>query len=417
MTPRVAPRRWRACLTLTVLLLAAWMPDWAAAQDWSLRARVGQTLSFETNRTLEDDAEPSFGSTTALSINGIYETERARWDLGSNLRFRFFTNDDDVDVFSPNVRLNGRYALTSTASVTPFLRFRRNNQSFNALLFIEDPGDPTAGIGGDGDGGTGGATSVITDADATRTDIDFGSGLTFGLTPRTQLGFDASGSLRRFSDDAETLENSTAARFQTTVTQRLTQRTALNFGSGVTLISIDDAESTSAFAFTNTVGVERQVSERLAIAASGGATFTRRTEDDLATGGSETETAITGSGGLSLDYREGDTRFSLNVSQAVEPGDEGDVDVFTRLRLGFSQPLTLRNTISVTGAVARSTSAFEDGGEDTDVVASISPQLSWRINQDWRANLRYTFEVGTDDDSTNISNGVFVSVSRPLVLY
>ncbi|MEL6198147.1 MAG: hypothetical protein AAFT19_09885, partial [Pseudomonadota bacterium] len=76
-----------------------------------------------------------------------------------------------------------------------------------------------------------------------------------------------------------------------------------------------------------------------------------------------------------------------------------------------------RNTISVTGAVARSTSAFEDGGEDTDVVASISPQLSWRINQDWRANLRYTFEVGTDDDSTNISNGVFVSVSRPLVLY
>lgn len=416
MTQETRLRRWRAPRVMLAVLVALTGAGHAGAQDWSLSSRIGETLSFESNRSLDEDSEESFGSTTTLNLRGGLETDRALWNLNTDLRFRFFTNDDDVDLFSPNVRLNGRVD-GNTWELAPRLSFRRNNQSFSSLLQIADDGGD---IGGGGDGGTGESTGVIDDAEATRTDFQVGSDLSLFLSQTSSLNFDLNFEMVRFSEEDDDLEDSTQLELTTQLSRQLTQRTGLFVRGGVSFFTIDDVEDTTAINFDSQLGVSRQVSPRLTVSASGGASITFRDEDDPVFG-SGSDTSVNGSGSLNISYLEGDTRFSLGLTQTVEPGDDGEIDNTTRVFAGLSQPLTTRNTFSVTGSVARTSPSFSEDDDDDDaenrLFASISPQLSFKLTNDWDANLRYTFSIGSDDDSTEFSNGVFLSVSRPLILY
>ncbi|MEL7346466.1 MAG: hypothetical protein AAFS07_08185 [Pseudomonadota bacterium] len=401
------------------MLLALAVVGDAGATEWSLGGRISQALSFETNRNLDEDGDPSFGATTTLNLVGGLTTDRASWTARSNLRFRFFTGDDEVDLFSPNVRVNGR-VNGQTWQLNPFLRYRRNNVSFNDLLLIEGDDDIGDGdIGDDGDGGTGDSSAIIVDADATRTDVNLGSGLSLALSPRNSVAFSGSYALRRFSDDANDLEASDTFRFSGQVSRQVTPRTGLFVSGGLAYFQIDDVEETTSFSFSSTVGISRRVSERLAISASGGASVTSRNEDNPTPGDDDDDdTSVNGSGRFSIEYLEGDTRFTLGLSQSVSPSSDGDIRNRLRLRLGLRQPLDQTKTFSVVGAVTRSSDAFDDdGGGSGRIVGSISPQISYSVSEAWRANLRYTFRFGSDDDDSAISNGVFVTVSRPLSLY
>ncbi|MEM6487476.1 MAG: hypothetical protein AAF677_04275 [Pseudomonadota bacterium] len=388
----------------------------AAAQRWSLDARFSQTLSAETNRDLDTDGnDPSFGSTTVLGTRIGYETPRARWSLGSSIAIRAFTggdDDDDLDVVSPTVGASmslfgRRWSLANSLS------FSRQNATFTQLgdgISLEESDIP------DGLGADTGDTAVLEDGDATRTAVSFGSSTTFTLTPRNSISFGANLGIVRFSEEADTLEDSNTYSTSATFTHRVSQRTALTLGSSISRSTVDDLESTVSTGGSVTVGFQRTVSPRLEIAGNGGVTITRIGEDQP-NGFRDTSTTVSGTGSFGVLYREGETAFNLSLAQSVRPDADGDISNVTSLSAGFTTPLTSTQSVSVTGGLSRSSTVSSGDGSETDLVAEIGPTYSLRLTDDWSASLGYRLRFGNDDNGSAVSNGVFLSVSRPLQLF
>ncbi|MEM6972808.1 MAG: hypothetical protein AAF577_08380 [Pseudomonadota bacterium] len=443
-SPRTAgrphARRGAAARLLAFALVGATaLPATATAQDWSLTGRFAQGFSAETNRTLDNEGDDtSFGSTTTLGLEAAYLTPRTRWGLSTGVALRAFTggdSDEDVDIASP--RLNGSVAhvgigwrLTGNAS------FRRSNTSFNSIAdaveFPIDPGggdgggdggggdgggDAGGGDGGGGDGGGGIGTDIVSDEDATRTDISFATGLTLNLTQLDTVSFNFGSSIVRFSENDADLEPSTSFFGGANFSRRLTQRTSLNTGLSLRQFQIDDERNTSSIGFTAQAGISRQVSPRMSASFSAGATLSRIERDAFGILPAETTTTISPSGTASITYQEGETRIGLSLTQAVTPDSDGDINDRTSIGFRFSQPINRTQSVSLSSGLSRSSSTDGDGDSGTDIGFEVSPSYSIRLTEDWQASVSYRFRLGNDDNGTAISNGVFLNVSRPLVLY
>ncbi|MEM9780997.1 MAG: hypothetical protein AAF899_00835 [Pseudomonadota bacterium] len=418
----------------------------AAAQDWQVTGRLSQELSAETNRGLDSDPEASVGSTTTLSLTAGLDTPRTRWTLGSSVSLRAFTGaeeDDDVDVVSP--AFNAGVAHRGIGwDLGGSFSFRRSNTSFNTLVSAVDfgdvgggdvggdPGDTggdtgdiggdtggdvggDAGAGGDTGGGDGVGTDLVTDRDATRTDISVGGRLSLNLTRRDTVAMDIGTAVVRFSEDDTSLEPSTSFSLGSTFSRRVSALTTLSGTLSGRRILIDDEENTRSTGITARLGVSRQMSPRLTASFSGGATVSLITQDETAASGAEESVTVSPSTTGSITYLEGDTRIGLSLSQAVSPSSDGDITDRTSISASFSQPINRTQSFNVATGFSRSSST--DGDGETTLGFEIAPSYSIAVTQDWNASIAYRFRLGSDEDETTTSNGVFLSVSRPLRLY
>jgi hypothetical protein len=304
----------RALLMLAGLAVVAAGPS-ATAQVWSLGGDVSQRFEIDTNRALRDDSEGViFGSISDLDLVLGLETHRADWQLKTGARARAFAGPGDTENLT---RIDPKFAFSGGYGG------RRIAASFNFDFDIRPVSFTEFDEEGDID-----ADGIARDADAIRTVLSAGAGLTFTLDPRNTLSFTGSGRIERFSEGNDRLEPSSSASFGLSWNRRVSPRTSLSLSSSVQAFRADDLENTRFLSGSVTAGVQRSVTRRLSFGGSAGVSITRRSTDTLSpfgTLGRTTTTSVGGVGSLNLSYLLPRTSVVLSASQNVSPSSEGEL--------------------------------------------------------------------------------------------
>ncbi|MGF1445286.1 MAG: hypothetical protein ACFBRM_03700 [Pikeienuella sp.] len=395
----------------SVLCLCTWP---ALAVDWGLSGTASQRFSANFNPRLETDGEGgAYGSSTVVRALLSADTKRARWRLRSEARLSVFggpANDDDLD--RPSPRLDGEVRLVGKRSVLGArFGFRRTSTSFlNLNPGIFDPlfDDDVDEIVIDPD-------DLFVEEDATETRLNLGGNYSFQVTKLDRLSLAVSGGIRRFSNDNDSLTDT--SRFSgSAVWQRQLNASSfalLNFGAG-RFLSDNDRE-TETTSYNTGVGYGFSLSKSFSAQVDLGVSYSTTREQELQADGSRVprnDVNVAFAGGASATYRrDEDTRFSIFARQEVRPDTTtgGARNVFS-LGGAVDQRLTEATRFNL-----RARHAVRDGDDgDLEQSFSLSPQLRYNFAPDWSASLGYTLRLNSDEDGLGIGNRVFVGVSRNL---
>lgn len=232
------------------------------------------------------------------------------------------------------------------------------------------------------------------------------------LDPRDSLSLGLNARRRDFVDDVEGLEPSTTFGGTAGFSRSLDTRSSLSLnGSARQFISDGDTEDTTSLSLS--LGGSRQLSPDLDARASLGPSLTLRDGDDP-------EIGVVGS--LGVTWRaSADTQLTASLTQDVDQGGDGETASITRLRFGVSHTLDARSRLAASFGLTARTEVFaadraQIAGEDNaDQILLFSPSYNYAVTQDWSVGLGYNLRI-ENGDSAEVSNGVFLRVSRGLSL-
>ena len=397
----------RALLMLAGLAAIAAGPS-ALAQVWSLGGGASQRFEIDTNRALREDSDGViFGSISDLDLVLGLETHRADWQLRTGARARAFAGPGDTENLT---RIDPKFAFSGGYGD------RRISASFNFDFDIRPVSFTEFDEEGDID-----ADGIARDADAIRTILSAGAGLTLTLDPRNTLSFSGSGRIERFSEGNDRLEPSSSANFGLSWNRRVSPRTSLSLSSSVQAFRADDLEDTRFLSGSVSAGVQRSVTRRLSFGGSAGVSVTRRSTDTFSpfgTLGRTTTTSVGGVGSLNLSYDLPRTAVVLSASQNVSPSSEGELQNRTAANFSVNHRIDRRQTVSFKSGVSlRLGIDGEETRDDGSTFFQLTPAYSYRMTQDWSANLSYRFRMRNDESGTGISNAVIFGITRDLAIF
>jgi len=412
---------------LLIALATAW-PGTTRPAEWSLDASLSQTFEVAQNPGLDFEDDPDsdgveFGTITQLGLTLGARTPRTIWSLGTGGNLRFFTgqegdrNEDDINGFRPNLSGQMTYA-GPTYSISNRAGVAVTSTAFDELRFIplevapEDlpPDLPTDIVG----------TLAQVDREVDRISFNGGSTLSLSLSPRNTASIGISYSGQRFSDSVQGFSNSDNFGSTLTFERQLSPSSSGGFTLSVLRFSSEDNEAPDTQKGVN-VGLRANYNTRIGpdsrIGASLGASYTDETEERFPSGirVREEDQTIGATGRLSIGLKYPRTSFDFSLLQDVRPSTTGQTrnvtgvnavlrhELMQNLRLSFAARYTLETDIGF--------------GGDPEHFLSVGPALIYRLDQDWRAQLGYTFRARDEVGGSAISNSVGLTLSRDFNLF
>ncbi len=370
----MAEARGALAVATAAALVVTGSSAWAQSLGLSLDGEVGAT--FGINKDGDYDLSGDF----VLRGETATRSQRAFFELGFSTTYE--SVGDTFEPFNPSVLLGfEQTAKRSTFGVDA--RYSVDPVSFtditDDLIFIDSTG--------------------------LRTELSFGADFSHQLSRLTSVGLSASYTDVDFTDTSPDLIPSRTFELDASLTRELTQRTSVTAELGYSDFESDDIGSTRSKTVTATGSVAHQATELLSFDGSLGV---GRTETDNTVSGSSSDTNLEAS--LDVTYALQSSTLTAGLSQTIEPGSEGSVELTSRADVGYSRDLTHNSGISLAAALTRRSGLAGGASESAfEFDATYDRALTRVLN----GSLGYEF---TKTDGSDADHRVTVSVTRSFQL-
>jgi len=344
-------------------------------------------MEFDDNYELAEDSPGHVvGSVTSLSTAIAAKARTYSLELNGRVGIRKYAGPgatSDLDGVDPYISLG----FTKGSKLTDYTlstSFRR--QDATAAEF-DDTG--------------------VTNVNGDRLTFHTNAGVVHQVDRLNSLIFSADATIVDFTEDAASLTPYFDANMSLGWKRMIAPRTHATIKGSVGYYNADDAVDTESWIFGASFGLNHRVNRRLTVSGGVGVNHVR-TERMT---GDENNTGI--SGNLNVDYKRKHTTVYFSLSQAFEPGSEGEIENRTRAQVGVSHKINSKSAVSMNASYGISDPV--GGNSDTRQSVSLSPLFTYMPAPHWETSLGYTFRY-IDDDETAHSHKVFFSVSRDFTL-
>ncbi len=360
-----------------------------SAVDWSVLARLTETLEVDSNRRLRQGEEGlEARGIVGLNLTVAGRTKRSRFQVRTGLDAGRSTDNDisNLNRLDPNIAATMVF-LGKRFSVNADLTARSQATSVSEL---EDSG--------------------ITNLNSTRLDASASVGVTWRATERDSLTLTTSAQFVDFSRTVGTLTPSKTFGVTLGWARQATKTTTYTMSTSFRHFEADGASGRTSRTVNAQAGIQHRRTSRHSLGGSAGLSFV---SSDLANGDSSTQIGFVGGG--SFDYKLEGFTAGLDVNQSVQPSSDGELNSFTSLSgdvayrinslqsLGFRISYTRRSDIS--------------GGGDVLQFVSLGPTYNYSLTKDSSLSLGYRFRL-RDDVASDLVAGhqVMLTLAHDLTL-
>lgn len=359
------------------------------AIDWSVLARLRETVELDSNRRLEDDSNFSALGTVGLDfvIGGVGKRGNFTVNTGFTVGRSTDSGSDNLNRIDPNVNFTGRYRLSPLLSFVTSLNARTASTS---VTEIEDSGE--------------------VDINATRFDLGGSAGFSLAATKRDSLSLSATAQIVDFSNSVGSFTPSQTFGLNASWSRRATETTTYSFSGGFRQFDADGANGNSSRTFRLTAGINHRRTPRHTLGGTFGMT---QVSTDRSDGTSTNDVGFVGAG--TFGYQLDDLSAGLNFNQALQPSSDGELDLFSRLSGNLSYRVNSLQSLGVTLNYVRRSDI--SGGGDVLQFLTLGPNYNYALTEDTSLRLGYQFRVGdSDTDGFRTSHRVTLSLSHDLTL-
>ena len=368
-----------------------YQPVFGPAIDWSILARISESLTLSTNRQLDgvsDDLEAQDTVSVGLTVAGV--GKRTQFSLATGFAAGRATDGDanNLDRFDPN--------LSATAV------FLRKGYSVNVSASGRTRPTSVSELEEDGDGDT------ITDT--TRIDASASVGVSWQPTKRDSMSVGTSVQIVDFSRTVGTLTPSRSVSVSASWSREVTRTTSLSLSSSVRQFDAEGANGSDSRSANIQFGIRHERTSRHSLGGSAGISLVSTEQQN---GGTSTQMGFVGSG--SFSYTGAEITANLSLNQSIRPSSDGDLNAFTSL--GGSLGYSINQLENLSFGLSYSRRSDISGGGDVLQVLSLGPSYSYSLTQNSSLSLRYQFRV-RDDETNGFETGhqLMLTLSHGLTL-
>ncbi len=357
-----------------------------ARADWRLAGAFSETVETVTDRELEGEDAPAFGSTTALRLSLAAQDPTMVWSFEAGLTGSKFVGPGAQGDFN---RIDPAFATSFSR------RGSRLTLGFDASLDIE----PTSSTQIEDTG--------VTDEDVTQITATSLVSLGYALSDRERATLSFDTQVIEFDEDTS-LTPTRRAGVNLTFRRRETQRLTGTARTGASYLISDNEDDTRTTSGNVAFGADYQATPRLDVRGSLGPSFRYITSSNDASA-----LDFSANGDFSLNWRpDNATSFALRLGQAFETSSDGDLESVGRFNLNAVQSLSSDTTASFGLNYVRRQSGGNLASIDADrEVINATPTLAYAIDHAWRATAGYALTLSRDEGEDAISNRLFFTLS------
>lgn len=393
---RKPPGAWRA---LRSWMLAALGLAGAAAPlhagDWVITGEASERLEASTDRRLEGDDAPLYGSITEFNVNAELRAPRHVLTLQSGIEASRFVGPGDDDGLN---RVDPNFAAS----------FEMIGQRWNNVVSASVDLQPTAVSQVE--------TTGVTEENVTQLSGEFSNAFTYTLDPRNRVSLGTSVSLVRFTEGSTALEETSTYGATLGFSHDLTPRLSTDLDLGLQFFSVDDTEETRSLSVSIAPGLSYRLNNAFSVSGGIGLDVTRTRETVFGLRSTDTELGFNGNFELGWTPRE-DTTLTVEFSQGLEPSSSGQLQRSTRLGIQGSYAVNNRLSLNLGANYLRQQADADQGGGgavERDLF-QITSGASLDLTRHWQLGLGYNFAFENDAlQGTAVSNLVFLEISRGL---
>lgn len=356
--------------------------------DWSLSGRTSYRVTGDINRDLDPGSQEAL-LTQAVTAGLILDAETKRALVSAELGLtasHFLGEDPDLDGetrLDPSLNLRGTY--------------RGKRYTVNAALGLDIQ---EASVAQTDDTGT-------TESDTTQFSVRYSTGLEQQIDQLNTFILSSSGTLIDFSEASADLTPSVTFGLGAGWRRQLTETSTLTLTTGLRQFMADDTENTRSQVLDLLASLSHQRTSRHTFGGSLGSSFVRTKADGE---GVDFEVGLTG--GVSFDYRFSEFALDLDLSQAIEPSSEGELQAFSRFGMTLSYDINAHERINLAGDLSRR-APLGSGGSSTLDRLSLATTYSYALSEATQLSLGYVFQGSRDsDDGTAFGHRIFLSAER-----
>ncbi len=360
-----------------------------ASAEWRLDGSLAETLETSTNRQLQGNDDPAYGTTTNLNLTVSVLDPRTRWSTTLGVAgAKFFGSgaEPEFDRLDPNFSTAFQHRLSRW---TLGLNGSFDVQPTSATQ-VEDTG--------------------VTNLDVTQFSSRANATATLDIDARNSATATTTVSAVRFSEDVGTLTATTRYGLDVSWRHAVNRRLSTSLSAGAAHLLTDNparGDTTSAHA---AAGVTYSPHPRLRLSASLGPNASQPQNSNQG----DDKISIGATGALGLDWRiDNATTLALNASQGLEAGSAGTLDSVARISGNMAHAFneTLQGGMRLSYLQRTADAGFTPLNADVEIF-SASPNLSVALTPDWRAQAGYAVTLARRAErSDEMSNRLFFTLS------
>lgn len=378
--------RARSIAIALAVALAAASSGYARA-EWRLSGVFSETVETVTDRELDGENAPAFGSTTVLRLSVEASEPIMAWSFDAGLTGAKFAGPGAQDDFD---RLDPSFATSFSR------RGQRLTLDFDASLDVQ----PTSSTQIEDTGVTNEDTSQYT----ALSQLSFG----YDLSPleKATLAFDTR--VVEFDDRGSNLTPTRRAGATLTYRRRETQRLTGVASAGASYLIAEDDDDTRTTSARLSLGADYDVTPRFDVGGTVGPSLRYVTKSD-----ESSALDFSANGDLSANWRpDAVTSLALTLAQGFETSSDGVLEAVGRLNFNAVRSLAPDTTLSFGLRYLRRQEDTNFAAADADrEVINATPTLAYFIDRSWRATAGYTLTVSRDEGEDAVSNRLFFTLS------
>ncbi len=353
----------------------------AGAADWSLKALISETATYNDNRGLQPISPGgTFGFLTALSLDLMAKTPTCQFSVNSNLDYPYHFGPGAVDL-TDRLHFSTSESLKKQVSeLTAFTLSASQSSQSTSTTELTDSGE--------------------INLNATRVTRSFQAGVNHAINRRNSMSLSASLTRISFTGDTGDLVGYTDRSVSGSWQHHVTKLTDVTTTLGYSRYSPDDPSISAKSTYSAKVGLSSALTRRLSVSGSAGA---QKTHVEGA------PSTLGWVGDVSLNYKRRSTDFVLSASRSTSPSSLGELQTATSYGLNVNHAINRESHVDLGVTYSEFTSP---SGSRQLFVASAS--YSRQVTRNGRAELSYKFIQRHDDTGTATSNSVLLRLSRDL---
>lgn len=387
--------RWRRLLVGAAL--ASLACGAASADGWTISGALSQRFGADSNLTLSQGGDdPTFSSTTTGNVSFSSATPRTSLSFTPGFRATRFVGEGGRNQITPSFG-GGLSHRVGSLDLSSGLSLDIRPTVFSELEEVDD-----------------GSTDLdVIQRNATAISVRASAGAGYRIDSRNRFNLGSNLSIRRFTNDADTLTPSTTIGASGGFSHSITDRTTLNLSTGLSRVTFGGTNDSESVTASFGGGVSTSINPGFTFGGQIGLNYTETTRPN-ADDSSRLGFSFSANAGYAVNEA---TRFSFSASQSLQAGATGELQDRLRVNMGLGHSINPRENVSFSLGLSRQSLASTLGGGgsgSTLVQTSLGYQIA--LTPDINAGLNYSLRLQPEDSLDSASHRLFFTISKAFTL-
>ncbi|MFN3263070.1 MAG: hypothetical protein ACE37J_21170 [Pikeienuella sp.] len=387
--------RWRSVLAGAAL--ASFAVGAAKADGWTISGALSQRFGADSNLTLSQGGDdPTFSSTTTGNLAISSETPRTSLSFSPGFRATRFIGEGGQNQITPSFS-GGLSHRVGSLDLSSGLSLDIRPTVFSELEELDD-----------------GSTDLdVIQRNATAISLRASAGAGYRIDSRNRFNLGTNLSIRRFTDDADTLTPSTTIGASGGFAHSITDRTTVNLSTGLSRVTFGGTNDSESVTASFGGGVSTSINPGFTFGGQVGLNYTETTRP-----GDNDSSRVGFSFSTSAGYAVNEaTSLSFSAGQSLQASATGELQDRLRVNLGLGHSINTRENFSLSLGLSRQSlaSTLVGGGSGSTLVQT-SVGYQFAITPELNAGLNYSLRLQPEESLDSASHRLFFTISKAFTL-